>query len=194
MLRMIDFAEGTADLPESDISTALDEVCGLVVAAQQGDPAAFGALYRKFAPMIHGVLLSRIPPAEVEDMVQEVFLSALRKLKDLREPAAFGGWVAMIARNRAADFYRDQVDSTELMENHASSSAGAPARIDAVTVLKVIQGLPEAYRETLVLRLVEGMTGPEIAERTGLGHGSVRVNLHRGMQLLREALQKGVQR
>ena len=46
------------------------------------------------------------------------------------------------------------------------------------------------FRETLVLRLVEGMTGPEIAERTGLTHGSVRVNLHRGMQLLRPLLQE----
>jgi RNA polymerase sigma-70 factor (ECF subfamily) len=52
-----------------------------------------------------------------------------------------------------------------------------------------IQRLPEAYRETLILRLVEGMTGPEIAERTGLTHDSVRVNLHRGMKLLRERLE-----
>jgi RNA polymerase sigma-70 factor (ECF subfamily) len=48
--------------------------------------------------------------------------------------------------------------------------------------------LPEAYRETLILRLVEGLTGPEIAEQTGLSAGSVRVNLHRGMKLLRERL------
>jgi RNA polymerase sigma-70 factor (ECF subfamily) len=52
----------------------------------------------------------------------------------------------------------------------------------------MIRGLPEAYRETLILRLVEGMTGPEIAERAGLTAGSVRVNLHRGMQMLREKL------
>ena len=55
-------------------------------------------------------------------------------------------------------------------------------------MLATIRRLPEAYRETLVLRLVEGMTGPEIAERTGMQPGSVRVNLHRGMQMLREAL------
>ena len=48
--------------------------------------------------------------------------------------------------------------------------------------------MPDAYRETLVLRLVEGMTGPEIAERTGLTAGSVRVHLHRGLKLLRERL------
>ena len=54
----------------------------------------------------------------------------------------------------------------------------------------MIRSLPEAYRETLVLRLVEGMTGPEIAERTGLTAASVRVNLHRGMKMLREQLER----
>jgi RNA polymerase sigma-70 factor (ECF subfamily) len=55
-------------------------------------------------------------------------------------------------------------------------------------VLATIRTLPEAYREPLLLRLVEGMSGSEIAERTGLTHGSVRVNLHRGMTLLRQKL------
>jgi RNA polymerase sigma-70 factor, ECF subfamily len=58
-------------------------------------------------------------------------------------------------------------------------------------VLDIIKALPEAYRETLVLRLAEGMTGPEIAERTGLTPESVRVNLHRGMKMLRERLGGG---
>jgi RNA polymerase sigma-70 factor (ECF subfamily) len=70
-------------------------------------------------------------------------------------------------------------------------SADAPAaRVEALAVLETIRALPEAYRETLVLRLVEGMTGPEIAERTGLTAASVRVNLHRGMKLLREKLER----
>ena len=55
-------------------------------------------------------------------------------------------------------------------------------------MLETIRQLPDAYRETLILRLVEGMTGPEIAVRTGLTAASVRVNLHRGMKLLREKL------
>ena len=56
-------------------------------------------------------------------------------------------------------------------------------------MLEIIRSLPEAYRETLVLRLVEGMNGPEIAARTGLTPASVRVNLHRGMKLLRRKLE-----
>ena len=62
------------------------------------------------------------------------------------------------------------------------------ARAKAEEILAIIRTLPDAYRETLVLRLVEGMTGPEIAARTGLTAASVRVNLHRGMKLLRTKL------
>ena len=55
-----------------------------------------------------------------------------------------------------------------------------------------VRRLPEAYRETLVMRFVEGLTGPEIAELTGLTPGSVRVNLHRGVELLRARLKGGL--
>jgi RNA polymerase sigma-70 factor (ECF subfamily) len=79
------------------------------------------------------------------------------------------------------------VDSVELPDDLAGHDT-TESRTDALAVLEVIRTLPDAYRETLVLRLVEGLTGPEIAERTGLTPASVRVNLHRGMKLLRERL------
>ena len=63
-----------------------------------------------------------------------------------------------------------------------------------MALLAAVGELPEAYREPLILRFVEGMSGPEIAARTGLTHGSVRVNLHRGMQLLREKWEQPTQR
>ena len=63
-----------------------------------------------------------------------------------------------------------------------------PPEDEARSVLAAIHTLPAAYRETLILRLVEGLSGPEIAARTGMTPGSVRVNLHRGMKQLREKL------
>ena len=160
----------------------------LVESARSGDRAAFERLYELYAPLVHGVLLARVPYGEVSDLVQDVFLSAFRKLGALRDPERFGPWVAIIARNRAADFYRRARETEELHEGLAQA-AGHEA--EASEVLDIIRALPEAYRETLVLRLVEGMTGPEIAERTGLRPGSVRVNLHRGMALLRKKLGAG---
>lgn len=159
----------------------------LVRRAREGDERAFARLYERYARIIHGVLLVRAPRADVEDLMQEVFLSAWNQLTALRDPAAFGGWLARIARNRATDFCRRAVVSVELPRNLAAQDATA-AQADAIAVLDIIKTLPEAYRETLVLRLVEGMTGPEIAGQTGLTPASVRVNLHRGMKLLREKL------
>jgi RNA polymerase sigma-70 factor, ECF subfamily len=157
----------------------------LVAAARDGDRAAFGQLYDHFAPMVHGLLLARVPRADVDDLVQDAFLLAMRRLGSLRSPEAFGPWLAAIARNRARDHWRRGEAIVELPEELPGP---AHPEGEAMTVLAAIRRLPEAYRETLVLRLVEGMTGPEIAERTGLTPGSVRVNLHRGLQMLREAL------
>jgi RNA polymerase sigma-70 factor, ECF subfamily len=158
----------------------------LVRAVLEGHRDSFGRLYELYAPMVHGILLARVPRTEVEDLVQDIFLHAFRKLPALREAAAFGGWLAMIARNRAMDFHRNTRDTVEVTEDHATSDRSK--RADAEEILDVIRSLPDAYRETLVLRLVEGMTGPEIASRTGLTPASVRVNLHRGMKLLRGKL------
>lgn len=160
---------------------------GLVDAARRGDESAFGLLYDAYARMVHGLLLARVPPGDVDDLVQDVFLTAWRRLASLRDSAAFGGWLATIARNQAADFHRRALPVADLPE-HLPAFDPSPARSEALAILAVIRSLPVAYRETLVLRLVEGMTGPEIAERTGLTAGSVRVNLHRGMKLLRERL------
>ena len=83
--------------------------------------------------------------------------------------AAFGGWLATIARNRAHDYHRQWEDHAGLPEHAAESVAGKrSSTIEAVAILAAIRSLPETYRETLILRLVEGMTGPEIAARTGL--------------------------
>jgi RNA polymerase sigma-70 factor (ECF subfamily) len=170
-----------------------DSDAALVKASQQGDTEAFGDLYRRYARMVHGVLLARVRPAEVEDLVQDVFLRALPRLGDLRDASRFGAWLAAIARNIATDYYRrsrvqpqTSDDPTDPDERPANSCISRTR--EATEILECIRGLPEAYRETLILRLVEGMTGPEIAARTGLLPGSVRVNLHRGMNHLRQKL------
>ena len=157
----------------------------LVRAVLQGDREGFSRLYELYAPLVHGILLARVPRAEVDDLVQDIFLHAFKKLHTLRDAAAFGPWIAMIARNRAVDFYRRSKETVEINDDLRGSE---PHYSRAAEILEVIRSLPEAYRETLVLRLVEGMTGPEIAARTGLTAASVRVNLHRGMKLLREQL------
>jgi len=159
----------------------------LVRAARAGDESAFARLYERYGRVVHAVLLARVAAQEVEDLVQDVFLTAWKRLDDLRDPAAFGGWIGMIARNRAADLHRR---GTELVELPADlqTPGTVSTEAEAHAALAAIRALPEAYRDTLTLRLVEGLTGPEIAARTGLTPASVRVNLHRGMKMLRDRL------
>ena len=129
-------------------------------------------------------MLARVAFADAADLTQDVFAIALERLPQLADDAAFPGWLLAIARNRAVDHIRARKQTTDVVDVPVP-----PARTAEVAqVLAALRALPEAYRETLILRLVEGMTGPEIAEQTGLSPGSVRVNLHRGMKLLRERL------
>ncbi len=157
----------------------------LVVRAITGDQSAFAGLYDRYRGAVHAIALSRLPPQEAGDLVQDVFERALSRLPKLRKPDAFRGWLFMIARNRAMDMHRSRKPLSADAELVAHES---PPRVEALQVLAKIRELPEAYRETLIMRLVAGMTGPEIAQRTGLAADSVRVNLHRGMKLLRGKL------
>ena len=157
----------------------------LVERIREGDEEAFGELYRMFAPMAHGIILARVGADNADDILQEVFISAFRNLHSLRDKNAVGAWLAMIARNRSMELLRSSRPSVELSEEIEHRDR---PETEANEVLEMIRTLPNAYKETLVLRLVEGMTGPEIAERTGLTPESVRVNLHRGMKMLRTKL------
>jgi RNA polymerase sigma-70 factor (ECF subfamily) len=174
--------ELTAVHPATDREVSLGRTIRAVAA---GDRDAFTRLYADYSRMVHAVLLGRVPRRDVDDLVQDVFLTAYTRIRELREPAAFGGWLATIARNRATDYLRQWREQVELPDE---LPGGDPIDAETFAVLEAIRSLPDAYRDTLLMRLVEGMSGQEIADRTGLAPGSVRVNLHRGMKLLRERL------
>lgn len=163
----------------------------LVESAHRGHGGAMDALYRRFAPVVHGVLLGYVQKADADDLTQDVFETALRRLGELRDRAAFPGWIVSIARRAALDAKRRRAPLTGVDIEAVSDAATHEDRLDAQRALHAIRALPEAYRDTLLLRLVEGLDGPEIAARTGLTPGSVRVNLHRGMGLLRTSLLAG---
>ena len=191
MEQALEFCHVLPELPESNVLTPrfgagdASRLAPTIRAAAAGDRDAFGQLYACYFRMVHAVLLGRVPRRDVDDLVQDVFLTAFTRLKGLREPAAFGGWLATIARNRATDHLRRSHEQVELPDELPGGDA---IESDTLAVLDAVRKLPDAYRDTLLMRLVEGMTGAEIADRAGLTEGSVRVNLHRGMALLREKL------
>jgi len=164
-----------------------DEVGRWVAAARRGSQPAYVALYRRFLPLVHGILVSRWLPADADEMSQECFALAFSRLQQLREPMHFGAWIATIARHLPPPAGRGETGA-DVLEGLADAASSPERRSEADAVLRALAGLPEAYRETLALRLVEGLSGPEIAVLTGLTPDSVRVNLHRGMHKLRAAL------
>src|SRR3954469_8452947 len=94
----------------ADGRSVIDDTPGdelrLVSAARTGDRGAFGALYALYGRLVHGIVLARVPRADVDDLVQDVFVQAMQRLGSLRDPRAFGGWLAAIARNLATDHLR----------------------------------------------------------------------------------------
>ena len=112
----------------------------LVRAARGGDRVAFGALYQEYGRLVHGVLLAYVPYSDAEDLMQDVFLKALERLPELREPAAFRGWLLAIARRAATDHRRNRKPTEEpgpwLPARRNSRPDG-----EAFAVLATIQGL-----------------------------------------------------
>jgi len=159
-----------------------------VAGARRSDRESFGKLHQHFSKLVHAIIVTKVPASEAADLTQDVFLVMLSKLSGLEDDQAFPAWLMELARNRASRFLRDRPRSASLDEVEERAAPDRSGWPDAKRVLKALQTLPEAYAETLAMRLIEGLDGPDIAERTGLTPGSVRVNLHRGMAMLREKL------
>ena len=172
--------------PPSDPTTPF-EVAHWIRDARRGSQPAFARLYRRFVPLVHGILLGRFRPALADEMTQECFETAFGRLAQLKDDHKFGPWIATMARRIQPPGSTREVQS-DVLPDVACAATSPDDRTEAEHVLRTVAALPEAYRETLLLRLVEGLSGPEIAALTGLTPESVRVNLHRGMEKLRAAL------
>ncbi len=145
-------------------------------------------IYFKYLGLVHAVLLVRVGRAETEDLAHDVFLRAFRALPALQEGRALGAWLAQIARHAALDHLRRRRPWGWL--RLGTVRARNPAGLGGEEILAALGELPEAYHEPLAMRLVCGMSGPQIAAALGMTPGSVRVNLCRGMELLRGKLSR----
>src|SRR5262245_33207198 len=90
------------------------DTAGDVRAVAAGDREAFARVYAAYARMVRAILFGRVPPRDVDDLVQDVFIAAYTRIHELRDAAAFGGWIAAIARNRATDHLRQAREHAEL--------------------------------------------------------------------------------
>jgi RNA polymerase sigma-70 factor (ECF subfamily) len=184
--------ERTRRIAADGVATAAtrDATPFLVRRAQRGDEHCFALLWEHYSPVVHAILLTMVQQSDADDLTQEVALAAWRALPTLEDPARLPAWLCAIARNMGRNALQAQkkprpCSLTEVGDVEAPRRGGW---LDADDVVAQIRGLPPCHREPLILRLMLGMSGPEIAARTGMTEGSVRVNLCRGMKLLRRRL------
>jgi RNA polymerase sigma-70 factor (ECF subfamily) len=128
--------------------------------------------------------------ADVDDLTQDVAVAAFAALPQLRQPEKCSVWLQAIARNVGRNALRavrsKRVGVLPGVHAESSAVAGDPAVDDSL--LSHIDRLPQCHRLPLTLRFGLQLSGSEIAERTGMTAGSVRVNICRGLKILRRLL------
>jgi RNA polymerase sigma-70 factor (ECF subfamily) len=168
----------------------------LVERARRGDSAAFGALVRRYMQPAYAVALARLrEPADAEDVCQEAFVTALKRIEECRDPDRFGAWLLAIVRNRAHDYGRKLAVRASLPlgpETAAHARDDPQADLERSErrgdLLRAIGVLTELQREVLLLRDFEGWSHREIARQLEISEGSARVHLHNGRKALRAEL------
>ena len=164
-----------------------------VLAAQEGDTAAFAQLVRRHQQRAYAVARAVLLSHEdAEDAVQEGFLHAHRALSRFRPDQPFGAWLHRIISNAALDLARRRKvrDTDELVDTHASPFKD-PAEADELhdRLRSALTQLPDRQRSVLVLHDVEGYKHAEIGAMLGIPEGTARSDLHHARASMRSILE-----
>jgi RNA polymerase sigma factor (sigma-70 family) len=165
----------------------------LVCATRRGDKQAFVEIVARNQAMVCGIALGIVGDfAASEDAAQEAFLTAWRKIHELREPESLRAWLRQIARHAALGYHRRQRghDTLEHAPDMPDLSPGPDERTaseeEAALVRDALTQLPEIYREPLILYYRENQSGRAVAEALDISEDTVRQRLARGRELLRD--------
>ena len=169
----------------------------LIHRAQQGDRAAFEALYRAHVGRVYALCLRLTADAgQAEERTQDAFVRAWERLATFRGESAFSSWLYRLTVNevllgRRAEHRREQrivtADDPAALERPRPAIGGAGMALD---LERAIAALPVGAREVFVLHDVEGYRHEEIARLTGIAVGTSKAQLFRARRLLREALNR----
>ena len=174
------------------------ELTAAVRSAQEGDEAAFRAVYRAVHPRLLGYVRTLVADSDAEDVTSEAWLQIARDLSRFSGDAdRFRGWAARIARNRALDHIRMR-GRRPAVGGDESELTGLPAGADTADealealgtgrTMALISRLPQDQAEAVVLRVVVGLDAKSAAQVLGKRPGAVRTAAHRGLRKLAELL------
>jgi RNA polymerase sigma-70 factor (ECF subfamily) len=170
----------------------------LVRQAQKGSLDAFTALYHRYLSVVYNRVRYRIPSQDVEDVTQEVFISALKSLGSFRGAARFSTWLRTLADRRIADYYRRrrEVDAPVVLDpaDIDQIAVRQPDQADGISLdqqlalQRALAALPDHYRDILLMRFAEGLKFEEIAQVRGLSLEAAKSLFRRAVAALREEL------
>jgi RNA polymerase sigma-70 factor (ECF subfamily) len=170
----------------------------LVERCRRGDLGAFEELYRQHAGRLYSVACRMVGnPSDAEDLLQEIFLAAHRKLDSFRGDSALGTWLYRLATNLCLDYLRSKAARTNQLTRvlddepklaDSSSRSLAERTLTRMDLERALQQLPEGCRAAFVLHDVEGLEHREVAEALGIAEGTSKSQVHKARLRLRSLL------
>lgn len=153
-----------------------------------GDKRAFGLLVDRYQIQVRGLLLklSAGNSALADDLAQETFIRAYLKIKSLKLAIHFGPWLYRIAYNVYLEHRRRSKTYDELEEKHDTGQA--PTIEHAIDIFSAMAQLREEERICVSMSYIEGFAHGDISKITGMPLGTVKTNINRGRQKLKEIL------
>src|SRR3954471_17920408 len=194
---------GATLVPTRDADEPADSDQRLVAAVRRGDDRAFELLYERYQRRIYAYVFGMVKDhGRAEDVTQEVFVSALRRMRETEQPLAFKPWIYQIAKNSCIDAFRrskraEEVsydaddalapgDHTKLVGSGPSPDAAVAAKQDLDNLCGAFGGLSDTHHQVLVLRELEGLSYQEIGRRMGMSRPAVESTLFRARRRLTE--------
>ena len=164
----------------------------LMEATQNGDKAAGNVLLSEVGVWLERYFRRRVPPHQIDDLVQEVLIAFYMKRATWDPDRPFLPWLAAIARYRWVDHLRKvyKHDSQELMEDDAVEDSEEEVVTARVSLERLFKHLPEKQSRVIELVKIGGLSIREAADKTGQSESLVKVNIHRGLKKLARMVEK----
>lgn len=164
----------------------------LMAAAQNGDKPAYNVLLSETGMWLERYFRRRVPPHQLDDLVQDVMLALHNKRNSYDPSRPFLPWLAAIARYRWVDHLRKvyKHESDLLEEGDAVEDSEEDVVNARVSLERLFVHLPERQVEVIELVKIEGHSIKEAAEKTGQSESLVKVNIHRGLKKLSALIEK----
>jgi RNA polymerase sigma-70 factor (ECF subfamily) len=168
----------------------------LVDRCRAGVPGAFEELYRAQSPRLFGLACRMVGRADAEDLLQDIFLSAHRKLALYKGESSIGTWLFRLAVNLCLDHLRSRgaryAGLTESMDDEPTAgrlaSGAVLGAVERLDLERALASLPEGCRTVFVLHDVEGFEHHEVGGLLGISEGTSKSQLHKARMRLRQAL------